>query len=121
MKKELLKTLKKRERSLPKDLEKIRQQESELREQKKNLRTELTDTKRKIKILQQDRPHVSDHAVFRYLQRVRGVDTDELREEIITPTALDLLDKMAWADGKYPTGQGYSLIVKDGVIVTIYL
>lgn len=121
MKHELLKTLKKRERSLPKQLDEIHQEEQAIREKKRAVQTELNDTKRKIKILQQDRPHVSDHAVYRYLQRVQGLDTDKIREEMITPKALDLLDRMAWADGKYPAGNGYSLVVKDGTIVTIYI
>lgn len=121
MKKELLKTLKKRERSLQSEVNELGQQEQTVRKQRKEKQEELNNTKRRLKILNQDKPHISEHAVYRYMQRVQGVNTDEIREQMLTPQALDLLDKMGWADGTYPAGQGYSLVVKDGTIVTIYV
>lgn len=42
--------------------------------------------------------HISDHAVLRYLERHKGVDTKEIREEIAA---------MARKSGKLDTGQQY--------------
>lgn len=116
---EHLKRLTKEEKETQNQLTETNNAIAELVKKRNLLMESLKRTQVRITILKQDRPHVTDHALFRYIQRVYDIDMPKISEEVVTPMALDLLDKMGWADGKYPTGKGYSLVVKDGVIVTI--
>lgn len=54
------------------------------------------------------------------MQRVVGLDIGQVHDKMLTPYALDLMDKMGWADGKYPTGDGATLVLTDGVVVTVH-
>lgn len=58
---------------------------------------------------------VSDHAVLRYLERVKGIDMARIRAEINTP-ALRLADEFGApiVIGKH--GERY--IIRDGVVTT---
>lgn len=59
---------------------------------------------------------VSDHAIVRYVERVLGVDTEDICKEII-----DKVDVMhnQLGNGKYPIGHGSKAVINQGVIVTI--
>ena len=116
---EYLKKLSKEEREIQNELKEIGQKMLDLSNRRNVLNNDLKQTQVRISILKQDQPHVTDHAIFRFIQRVQGTDTDQLKKEIVTPLALSLLDQMGWTDGKYPSGNGYSLVVKDGTIITI--
>jgi hypothetical protein len=60
---------------------------------------------------------VTDHAVVRFLERALGVDTDELRAEILP---VDVLKEIrALGDGKYPIGRGLRIVVRAGEVVTV--
>lgn len=60
---------------------------------------------------------VSDHAVLRYMQRVHGVDIDEIRRSI----AASIDDKVVtFADGsafKYKTSE-CTFVVRDNTVTT---
>lgn len=60
-------------------------------------------------------PRVSDHAVFRYLQRKYGVDFDALREEILTES----VKKAIRAGASAVTVDGYKYIISEGCITTV--
>lgn len=62
-------------------------------------------------------PAVSDHAVIRYLQRVVGIDADRLRQQLLADGRADLIRKMQ--AGRLHTGEGYTLIVKNCVVVSV--
>lgn len=58
---------------------------------------------------------VSDHAVLRYIERVMGINLDNIRTDIIEQVEkhYDVL-----GDGKYPIDNGRT-VIQNGVIVTI--
>lgn len=117
--KPLLKEYQRKERMLREEA-RILSEEIEKQTKLRNEKlAEANDFARRAKIMLQDTPHITDHAVFRFLQRADNVNTDEVRKRIITPMALKLLDQMGWADGNYPTGANYKLVLKDGVVITI--
>lgn len=60
-------------------------------------------------------PRVSDHALFRYLQRKYAVDFDGLREEILTEKVKAAIKAGASAI----TVDGYKYIITEGCITTI--
>lgn len=62
-------------------------------------------------------PAVSDHAVIRYLQRVVGIDADQLRQQLLADGRADLIRKMQ--RGRLHTGEGYTLIVNNCTVVSV--
>ena len=63
---------------------------------------------------------VSDHALVRYIERVLGVDVEEIRAEMVPRAAAADLRRLG--SGRYPM-QGpdgaYHVVVKDGTVVTV--
>lgn len=63
-------------------------------------------------------PTVSEHAILRYLERVLGLDMEEVKESILPPASRQLVEH--YRSGKFPTGEeGVHAVVKNGVVVTI--
>lgn len=60
-------------------------------------------------------PRVSDHAVLRFLERVRGLDVEAVRAEILTPEIAMAIKAGAVA----VTIKGLRFPVKEGCIVTV--
>lgn len=61
---------------------------------------------------------VSDHAILRYIERVKGIDMDKIKSEILTPEFCDIYASMS-IDGEFPNGHGLKYRVKNGRIITI--
>ena len=59
---------------------------------------------------------ISDHAIIRWLERVKGVDIARIRAEMSSP-ALQVADKFGCpvVIGKH----GERMVVRDGVVVTV--
>lgn len=60
---------------------------------------------------------VSEHAIVRYLERVKGLDVQEVEKEILSPQVLDIVDKLG-GSGTYPNGK-FHLIMKDYTVITV--
>lgn len=75
----------------------------------------IDEKERAIKMMKME-PHISDHAVLRYIQRKMGFDLDAIRAEIMTPTVYYAIK----AGACKVTIEGYSYMVsKEGCITTI--
>ncbi|NND64789.1 MAG: hypothetical protein HKM24_02385 [Gammaproteobacteria bacterium] len=61
---------------------------------------------------------VSEHAIVRFLQRVENIDLEEIKKRILTQQVLELMGQLG-LNGTFPTGAGFQVVVKNGVIVTI--
>jgi len=59
---------------------------------------------------------VTEHAMLRYLQRVRGVDLTEVAAAIFPSKVRDQVAELG--DGLYPV-DGFKVRVKGGVVVTV--
>jgi len=59
---------------------------------------------------------VSDHAIVRYIERVIGIDTDQIRAAILGPIA-GLTAKVG-DTGRFPA-DGFKVVVNKGVVVTV--
>lgn len=58
---------------------------------------------------------VSDHAVLRYLERVKGINIQAIRNEILTPNRVQLM-----AHGcKSIKGNVYELVIKNFTVITV--
>lgn len=77
---------------------------------------ELTEDKLE-KIKQRRVINVSDHAVLRYIERVLGMDIEALKESIVDD---DMARKInAMGNGNYGIRDGYKLIVRENVVLTV--
>lgn len=62
-------------------------------------------------------PQVSEHAVLRYLERVRGVNIDEVKKEILSE---DLIEAIGKVGGTFKWKKdGHEVVLKDNVVVTV--
>jgi hypothetical protein len=60
---------------------------------------------------------VSEHAMLRYLERVRGVDLEEVKRAILDAKAVELHKRLG-VDGKYPA-DGFAIIVAGGTVTSV--
>lgn len=61
---------------------------------------------------------VSEHAILRYLERVKELDLEEVTNSILNEKAMELYEKLGNSSGKYPA-DGFNLVIKDNVVITI--
>lgn len=65
---------------------------------------------------------ITDHAIVRYFERILGIDIESLKGQIIPPQAA-LAIKTNPNITKYTVNNdvaSYSLVIEEGVVVTIY-
>ena len=61
---------------------------------------------------------VSEHAILRYLERVRGINMDEVKRSILPDGVKHMIKTLG--DGVFPSGAGaHSVRVKGNVVVTV--
>jgi len=61
---------------------------------------------------------ITDHAIVRFLERVKGIDRKQVENEILTPEILRLINQLG-GNGTYPGKDGFSVCMKNGVVKTI--
>lgn len=63
-------------------------------------------------------PTISEHALLRYLERVKGVDLDAVRVEMLKPSTIKTIDFVR--TGRVPVqGEEYSYVVKNRTVCTV--
>jgi hypothetical protein len=62
-------------------------------------------------------PTISEHALLRLLERVYGIDMEELKAKVMTPTTIKAIK--AIKSGTVPLETGGRAIIKNHVIVSI--
>lgn len=60
---------------------------------------------------------VSEHAILRYLERVKGLDLDSIRKEIISEETSIMAKAMG--NGSYPIHNGFKVVIKDMTVVSV--
>lgn len=66
-------------------------------------------------------PEVSDHAIARYYERVKGINRKTIEEIILSPTMRKTL-QLFGGTGEYPSEDGtYKVVFQKNVAVTIKL
>lgn len=115
-----LKRLYSQRRELAAEINILRDETSKAsRDRLKRAQREFDQVTRQIATLKQagERVLVTEHAMLRYLQRVKGVDLEAIRREIL-PESLEKVVKQI-KKGVFPL-QTHKVVVKDHVVVTIY-
>ncbi len=73
---------------------------------------------RELKSLDKDgKVKISEHAILRYIERVKGIDISAIEGEILNEKILTMIETLG-GTGTYP-GEGFSLIMKDYTITTV--
>jgi len=80
-------------------------------------RRQLKELKVKIDNYQEQDISVSDHAIVRYLERIKGLDIEEYKQEILSKEVLSLIEKLG-NSGSYPN-QDFQIVLKNGVVITV--
>lgn len=62
---------------------------------------------------------ISDHALVRYIERIKGISLDCIRKEILSDNLKVFIEEMG-KNGVFPMDD-YKLIVREGTITTILL
>ena len=89
----------------------IDNQIAELREKKRAINKKIAEATTKKLI-------ISEHAIIRYLERVKQFDLDKIKNEILTEENETLMRNLG--NGKYPIkNTKHRAVLKDGVIVTV--
>ena len=60
---------------------------------------------------------VSEHAIVRYFERVKGYDISEVEKEILSEQVVDLVEKLG-GNGKYPNGS-FSVVMRNHTVLTV--
>ncbi len=78
----------------------------------------------KVKEIKNDSITVTEHAILRYLERVKGIDIEEVKKEIVSAKTLAQINTLG--AGYYPCvykGEegdcAYQVRVKDNAVVTV--
>lgn len=77
-----------------------------------NLRKKLKDAEKAKKI------HITDHALLRYIERILGIDVEQIRNEILTEETR--YQVFVLGDGKYPVNNDHYVIIRDNALITVY-
>lgn len=86
--------------------------QTELDSLKSKLSNEITALQNKNRT-----PIISEHALLRYIERVKGIDLEVLKGEILTDQLLASIKNMG--NGKFPTGNECKAVVKNNTVITI--
>lgn len=62
---------------------------------------------------------ITEHAMLRYLERVKGIDLDEIKIEILTEGLVDKINTLINATIPLEHVKGFRAVVRDRVIVSI--
>ena len=112
-------------KQLQSQLEKVKGEKEAIRIEVVNKSKELAlkqhqahELERQIgELTNEDKPIVvSEHAIIRYLERVVGVNIEEIQKKIITEELT--VQYRTVGNGEFPM-KGFSVKVKDGVAVTV--
>lgn len=60
----------------------------------------------------------SEHSLLRWAERVLGIDFELAKKEICSSEIIEMM-KVLGTSGTFPNKLGYSLVVKDNVVVSI--
>jgi hypothetical protein len=62
---------------------------------------------------------VTDHALVQYLLRIKGIDVEALKTEMVSGMNLNLIDEFNGC-GNYTNKEGVKFILRDNKVITLY-
>lgn len=113
-----LKQLQSRKEKLLLDVDESFKQRQEADRQYQTIKKTLDELNQQILRLQQQsrKPVVTEHALLRYCERVKGIDLEKAKEEILSEEVLKYIDMFGSGTFRF---NGIGLVVKDRSVITI--
>ncbi len=101
------------------EMEALKMQKNSISQEIQAKNTQVMKVRSELKKLNKasDNIIISEHAILRYLERVKKIDIELLSGEILTPKVIEAYDKLG--DGKYPINNQYKVVIKDNVVLTV--
>jgi len=100
------------------DADNLQSELKALQDKRKQKLDAISDIRAQIhKLNEKDGLKVSDHAIVRYFERVKGFDMAEIQGEILSEEVLVMVEKLG-GNGSFPN-KDYSVVMKNNVVVTI--
>jgi hypothetical protein len=96
----------------------LREEMCVLQERLKACNAEVSELNQRISDLSMNgrQPVVSEHAILRYLERVKGVDIAAIQAEILSADVIEQIKVIG--SGKFPQ-DGYHVVVRKGTVITV--
>ena len=113
-----LKQLQTQASTLEADLQCLADEQMNAASKKDQVSERLKAIQSEMELLKKTEPVISEHAIIRYLQRVKGLDIEEIKNAMLDDRLKHAI--VTLGDGKYPIGNGHYVVVKNRVIVTVY-
>lgn len=114
----LLKGLKTQAKNKLAELELIKIRKKSIEKEYNTKRKEITQLNRKIEnIVKNSDVTVSEHAILRYLERIEGINIEEIKEKILTEQIKDLVKQLG-GSGKYPNSN-FQVVMKNFTVTTV--
>jgi ribosomal protein L29 len=110
--------LKKELRNTNTSIEALTYELNQLKTKLNRLRTRQLTLQTRINKGQNKDIHITDHAIVQYLVRYKNFSKKEIEDFLITRTFLDIYEVLP-NDGEFPNGNGQTLVIKNGKIVTV--
>jgi hypothetical protein len=100
------------------EFESLKLQQNDLIGTIQHKKRQIEEMKNKITILQTTKKIVvSEHAIFRYLERVEKMDINTIIEKIVPEHIREMVEYLG--SGSYPVDGKFSIKVKNNVVTTI--
>lgn len=106
--------------SLEASVEALKTQEAQIKRELSSKRMDMNHLKQRIENLakKHDGVTVSEHAIIRYIERVMGINIEQIAEKILPEKELHYIQQLG--NGHYPVNHGeFKIVVKDGVVITV--
>jgi len=116
---EKIKHLQTRSDALRLEIDQVTRSRDDINQRLDALTNQKSKIEQEIKQLSESSKEViiSEHALLRYLERVKNVDLDSIKKEILTESFVASI--RTFKNGKFPIAHGVKAIVKNSVVVTI--
>lgn len=114
-----------RQKQLQSQIAQLQKKLDSLKQSRGNLDNEISTTVSKLQRVEQDlkrisheskEPVVSEHAIIRYLERVKKIDIEQIKREILTDDIKKYIEKLN--SGKFPE-KNFMAVVRKKIVITI--
>lgn len=113
-----LKQLQTKKRTINEEIDVIKTELSINNKKLSQKQKELSEVNEKIKSLSKEDIVISEHAIYRYCERVLEIDIGEIKKILITDKMRTMMETIG-TNGTFPNENGFSVVIKNNIVVTV--
>lgn len=106
-----------RKRRLKEELNAISDEKFALTREETLKRQELNKINKKLDNARKGELIVTEHAVVRYMERIKHLPMAEIKELIVPPETKAMIER--FGSGKFPAGGTHHVVVKNNMVLTV--